>query len=99
MKTIWKFELELRTIQHVIMPPGALILTAQMQKDKLCIWALVDPEEIPEVRKLYVYGTGHPIDDKLDRMFHVATVQDGVYVWHVFESTSTPTNEDHHRRQ
>ena len=48
MKTIWKFELELRTIQHVIMPAGAVILTAQMQKDKLCIWALVDPEGVPE---------------------------------------------------
>ena len=43
-------------------------------------------------RVIEVLGTGHPmpdLDEGQDRV-HVATVQDGPFVWHVFEIVTQP---------
>lgn len=88
MKTIWKYELGITGVQGVGMPAGAQILMAQMQNDRLCVWALVDPKATPTQRTFYIYGTGHQIEPDLYSAIYVATVQQGAFVWHVFQSAT-----------
>ena len=62
--TVWKFELESAPdLQRILMPEGARILDAGEQMGKLCIWALVDPEQRRSNRLIRIAGTGHPLKD------------------------------------
>lgn len=87
MKKIYKYSFEIIDIQTVKLPKGAIILTAQLQGGRPCIWAYVDPNE-------YEY-TGQEIDDSLD-LTYVSTIQirekiiglpydNRIFVWHVFK--------------
>ena len=89
-KTIWKFELDVTDCQKVMMPDGAEILTAQMQGNSLCLWAVVDPREQVKVgRIIEMFGTGNPVDcDMGTERRYISTVQmaGGQLIWHLFES-------------
>lgn len=87
--TIWKFPLQFGTGLQVKMPRGAKILTAQVQKEKLCIWAIVDPENNVEVRNFSVAITGSN-EDMVEGLFkdnYIGTFQmaGGEFVGHLFE--------------
>lgn len=82
--TIWKFPLLIRDQQSVSMPKDAEILTVQMQHGEACLWAEVDPTEKTEVRTILILGTGHAFRRGLMRKY-IGTVQDGDFVWHVYE--------------
>lgn len=84
--TIWKYSLDAEDIQTLMMPEGAQILTAQMQGNALCLWAMVNPEKAKEKREIEVFGTGHPGSDAVPRRY-IGTVQmqGGALVWHIFE--------------
>ncbi len=84
-KRIYKYPLQLgETILKL--PFGAQVLTAQDQGGTITIWALVNTEDIqPETRKFTVVGTGHTLPDSADVSNWIATLQQGQYVWHVFE--------------
>jgi hypothetical protein len=86
MKSIWKFPIEIKDRQNLLMPEGAEILTAQVQGQSPCLWALVNPNARKTVRTIAVNGTGHPIEDDAERHY-IGTIQmgGGVFVWHVFE--------------
>lgn len=86
MKAIFKYELEVTDQQSIEMPQGAVILSAQVQKCKICIWALVDSGALYERRVFRVIGTGDEIEDGVFHRF-IGTVQmlDGRLVWHIFE--------------
>ena len=96
MRKIYKYPFEIIDIQTVKLPKGAIILTAQLQNGRPCIWAYVDPSEIEaEDVTLRVYGTGQEIDDSLD-LTYVSTIQirekiigqpydNRIFVWHVFK--------------
>lgn len=83
-KTIWKFELR-PAITKIEMPEGAQVLTAQMQGNQLCLWALVDPGAKKETRTFEVFGTGHPINE--GNIMYITTFQmsGGAFIFHVFE--------------
>lgn len=90
-KTIWKFELAIDNKNIISMPKGAEILSVQLQNNKPCIWALVNPDEPDkEERHFEMFGTGHPVpcDMGVDRKF-LGTLQPvEMYVsfaFHVFE--------------
>ncbi len=86
MKEIWKFELEFYSTFQL--PKGAEILTVQLQKDKPCIWVLVDTERELEERHFETFGTGHEISYKKGvSKIYVGTYQiaNGSLVFHVFE--------------
>ena len=51
----------------------------------LQLWALVDDAKPSEIRKISVVGTGWNIDGNPGT--YIGTVQDGMYVWHVFDAT------------
>lgn len=84
-KTIWKFPLPLMDFPAVTMPANAEILAAQMQGSAPCLWALVDPDAPMETRLFAIVGTGHPATDRVLFENYIATVQDGPFVWHIFE--------------
>lgn len=80
--TIHKFPLQLTDLQQVAMPEGARVLTAQVQSSLICLWASVDPAAKQVNRCFVIAGTGEPIDGSEQ---YIGTVQQGGYVWHVFE--------------
>ena len=89
---IYKYPLDLegQDIKEIIMPLGANVLTVQVQRDVVCLWAMV-PTDLPdyaggeEVRRFLVIGTGHRLPEHPTR--YVGTVQmvNGALVLHVFE--------------
>jgi hypothetical protein len=98
--TIHKFKISLVSRQKVVMPNGAVILTAQMQRDQMCLWAIVpfnpDPfrkttefnpneQSVYQTRIIEVFGTGHPMDDSPRKYISTVLTDDGDFVWHVFE--------------
>lgn len=87
MKSIYKYTINIGG--KLLMPKGAQILTAQMQKRRLAIWALVDPSKDPDNKlELYIVPTGFIMDDSVAKgLKYISTVQqnDGDYVWHVFQ--------------
>ena len=89
MKTIWKFTLSVQDKQEIEMPKDAIILTAQIQKDELQLWAAVDTDiSIPtEIRYIGICGTGNPIPNPNNMNKYISTFQlyNGALIFHVFE--------------
>jgi hypothetical protein len=88
--TIYKYNLPINDIVKIDMPKLAVILTAQMQRNNICLWAIVNPLLPWETRTFRVYGTGHPMDEGWEaREKYISTVQElgGALVWHIFEVT------------
>lgn len=68
------------------MPVGSEILHVACQGGQPCLWALVEVNAKTTKRVFRLFGTGHPIPDQLaEDCVHVATFQQGPYVWHLFE--------------
>jgi len=84
MKTIHKYQLEIKGLQHVKMASHAKILSLQLQGGVPCIWAEVDSSNGMSQRTFEMYGTGHPFKDDLDRS-HIGTVIIEGLVWHYYE--------------
>ena len=80
MKTIYKYPLS----EAVQMPKGAKILTAQDQGGQIFIWAEVDSHaRTDKTREFLIIGTGQELPN-LDNWQYVATVQQGIFVWHIY---------------
>lgn len=83
---IYKYELEITDEQIIRLPFNAELLTVQMQGDKCCLWALVDPRNELNERTICIYGTGQPIPNEI-RLKYISTFQNphlGL-VFHAFE--------------
>lgn len=100
MLAIWKFPLLITDRQSLRMPGGAQVLTVQFQREKLCLWALVDVNSPSEMRTFEVIGTGneiHPESDGEVRNYICSVQEERVgpgsvlasvrvnFVWHIFE--------------
>jgi hypothetical protein len=86
-RVIWKFELDfLKPYQLIEMPRYGEILSVQIQKDILCLWALVDPDGEKEERYFEIFMTGRPIpvDMGVERVY-INTFQLDDFVGHVYE--------------
>jgi len=86
---IFKYPLEIIGEQHIGMPKGAEILCAQTVKGQAFLWALIDPEAKEAIRVIRIFGTGHNIVLKRERLHYIGTVQqqEGLFIWHIFEET------------
>lgn len=86
MTKVYKFPLDISDEQKVSMPEGAKVLTVQVQKGKPCIWAECNPDGLPVLRTFLIRGTGHPIDDEIEKEY-IGTIQmcEGSIIYHVFE--------------
>lgn len=84
---VFKYELN-KDREELIMPAGAEILSAQGQRDKICLWALVDPSKPPSKKRTFrVVGTGHEIAEPKEALEYIGTGQifGGGLVFHIFE--------------
>jgi hypothetical protein len=87
MKTIYKYELDEIETQEVLMPFDADILSVHNQRNKVCVWALVESDNTTKQKRSFsIYPTGHEI--KTSNHFYIGTVllHEGVLVLHVFEN-------------
>lgn len=101
-RAVWKFELPMVVEGGVAkwekrftikMPASADILTVQVQGGKPCIWAKVDPENIPQDQGFMLIGTGHPLPQMpTDLVNYVGTFQleSGGLVFHLFRFDDCP---------
>ena len=79
---IYKYVLGRLPTQLVRMPINAKIMDIQMQADNPTMWAMGAPDsEMIDVR-IDMYATGESLLDSDSK--HIATVQDGDFVWHFF---------------
>ena len=85
MKIIYKYPIKITDYQVIEMPINSNILTVQMQKETPCIWAIVDPDNKPELRHIRIVGTGHPINNTMINYIGTFQMASGILVWHVFE--------------
>lgn len=81
---IYKYPMSQETT-YIPMPKGAQILDVQMQHGVPTIWALVHETAELETRNFQTVGTGQSLSDNMKDYSHIGTVQDGSFVWHIFE--------------
>lgn len=87
MKTVWKFPFQIHDSVLLTMPVGAEVLSLQVQDDRPCFWALVDPQAPREPRSFIVHETGTTISDtSLGRFVGTFQTSGGAFVWHVWEA-------------
>lgn len=92
MKKVFKYPLVAEPEAPFLLPGGAEILTVQMQNGLPWIWALVSPENTPEMRKFLVVGTGHEITQEKTKYIGTFQMHGGSLVFHVFEVIPPNTN-------
>lgn len=85
MLKIHKYPLDFESGLILTMPAGAKILSVQLQRETMCVWALVDINQKDVERQFIICGTGHSLGDNPPGEF-IGTVQtmNGALVWHVF---------------
>lgn len=89
-RSIYKYQLKITDQQCLNLPIGAKILYIQNQNENLCLWALIDTEQLKaKTHTILCFGTGHPIPEQISIEF-IGTVQFsyGSLVFHVFELIS-----------
>lgn len=86
MRTVFKYPLKITDQQTISMPYGAIPVAVQFQFEQLCLWAMVDTDQGPEPRTIYIVGTGNPATCLTSSAEYLGTVQQfgGQLVWHVF---------------
>jgi len=83
---IYKQVLQLTELQEIELPEYSEILTVQFQKDDLCMWYKFNEATEKTVKyELKIVGTGHTFTQ--NEFNYISTVQQGSYVWHIFERT------------
>lgn len=70
---------------EISLPIGARILSTNVQNDKICIWALIDPVADICRRKFTILGTGHTTID-VETLTFIGTVlmSGGQLVFHIW---------------
>ena len=86
MKTIWKFSLEIKDEQEVLIPKKSKFLSLIEQSGIPTIYYLVNPDNLKEHKRFIILGTGHVhTDNDLNGLVFLGTVNCPPFVWHVFE--------------
>lgn len=84
MKKVFKYELR-GPVDTVEMPSGADVVHVGLKGDKVCLWAVVDPDAPVVRRRFEGFTTGMTIENP-GALTHLATLvhEDG-HVDHIFE--------------
>lgn len=87
MRTIHKYQLEIRSLQKVTMPMSNKPLSIGVHGGKLFLWAIVETDNDPLDYEFEVFGTGHPLENTPGTMreFIGTAVMPTGYVWHIFK--------------
>lgn len=84
MVQIFKYPAEIGEFS-LLLPIGAVYLTAQVQNEQPFIWFRVDIANDVEARHFKIVGTGHKFEPK--GMHYRDTFQQGPLVWHLHETS------------
>ena len=86
MKRIYKYPLQKRSHQTVLLPDGAVVLSAVNQMEYLMLYALVDDDIKPTVEtNIIIRGTGSNADTvHLFQFVDTVLFDKGTLVFHVF---------------
>ena len=84
-KVIWKYVLEEVSQQVISLPKGAEILTVQVQRGELCLWARVDQNAAKVGQNIAIHGTGHDLPENIGEYIGTYQKHGGVLVFHVFK--------------
>ena len=86
MKTIHKSELAVEDKQTIPMREGAQLLRVDVQRGKVCLWAMVDTMDPTTYRVIYIRGTGHDAHGLVASQY-IGTfmLSNGELVFHVFD--------------
>lgn len=86
MKTIYKHPLQITDKQTIKIAKGSIILSTAIQRGQFCIWYACDTRNKLEEISIYIFGTGHKIENDFDGKF-IGTVlmSEDDLVWHVFQ--------------
>ncbi len=91
VETIWKYEIEVNDSISIEMPKGARGIHVGVQlddfngKEKVCLWAVVNPKNIIETRRFVVRGTGHSFKGEEGEHLGTFMLYEGALVFHLFE--------------
>lgn len=86
---VFKYTLDFLDRQSIEMPKFSKILSVDVQRGKIRMWAACDPDQDSrEIRTFEVIGTGNEVLG-LPRDF-LGTVIIDPFVWHVFEQLGKP---------
>ncbi len=85
METIFKYDLTITDSQEINVPVDSEILCVQTQVGLPKLWVKCNPENITEKRKIIIHGTGHAISQEAKKYIGTFQVNDGGFVFHVFE--------------
>ena len=83
--TIWKFDIGESFDSWMEMPKGAKILSVQIQKGRLCLWAIVNPDAERVPRHIVVVGTGHELGFCNGAFINTIQMAGGDLIWHIFD--------------
>lgn len=85
-RRILKQELRITDLQVIHLQSFTEILSIQIQNNIPCIWYLCYPDNLLQEITFEIFGTGHYIEDNIERKF-IGTFQidNGKYVFHLFQ--------------
>jgi len=89
-RQMWKFPIGCGPCETTIeMPRFACIMAVDSQRDVVCLWAEVNPDEPLTIeRRFAIRATGQDFDKDLGGQYQgTCQAADGALVWHVFETT------------
>lgn len=85
---IWKYQLEITDQNTISVPRHAILLKAETQNHKPCLWFMVIPDAPKEDITINILGTGHPFETTtVGEYIGTALTHNGTYVWHLFRKT------------
>ena len=82
MRVIYKYELA----KTIMMPINSQVLKVGMQNGIMCIWILVENNELDaSERNFEIIGTGHSFEFDYLTHTYIDSLFDGPFVWHIWE--------------
>lgn len=88
MKSIYKYKIDINRGQFRISGPITKLLTVQVQRSQICVWAEIDTDKPDRHFNVFPVGTGWETDKLayFDKMTYLGTVQlyGGDLVWHMY---------------
>jgi hypothetical protein len=83
MRTIWKYEIAIKSEQTLKVPCGSKALhVAQDSSGSECIWFEVETGNEEYERKVFVVGTGCKVPT--EAVTHIGSLIRGWLVWHIY---------------
>ena len=81
-KVIYKYKID-STLTKLELPETAIVRAFMKQQDDYCIWVELDPSDKKVIRTFISIGTGQSFPS--DCAAYCGTIQDGNFVWHLYE--------------